>query len=120
MKLLGLSVFLPGWALPWVVVAAVAAFIIGARRLGIALAILLVMDQVAAPLLAPVLAELPWWVLALVTLVVVLLVVHGLIAAVFGAEAAGHFTGTWLVRITDLLIIGPFRAIRYLLRILGG
>jgi hypothetical protein len=116
MKALGLSVFIPEWALPWIAVAAVGSFILGANRMGTSLIALLVLDIVVAPLLAPVLAGIPLWALLLLLVVVALLTVHGVITAVFGHEAAGHFTGTWLVRIGDLLLLGPFRLLGGLVR----
>ena len=120
MRIIELSLFVPGWAIPWLVVLTIAAWIVGAKQFALGLTVLLIMDQVVAPLLEPYLATLPTWVLALVTATVILLVIHGLIVMIFGKEAAAHFTGTWLVRISDLLILGPFRMIRVLLRGLTG
>ena len=120
MRLLELSFFIPAWAIPSLFVLTIAAWIVGAKRFALGLTVLLVVDQIVAPLLEPYIRTLPTWVLALLTAIVLLLVIHGLIATLFGKEAAGTFTGKWLVRISDLLILGPFRVIRILLRGLTG
>ena len=110
------TLFLPEWALPWVAVFGLVAWIVGARALGVAAAILLLAELVFAPLLAPWLATLPDWALLLIGGVMVLLVLHGIIDFLFGKEAAGHVSGTYLVRLFDFLLLGPFRLLGRLLR----
>lgn len=115
-----LFMFLPPWAAPWVVTIAIGAWIVGARRLATVLGVLLVVDALAAPLIEPWLATVPLWALAAGGLVLGLLVVHDLVSLVFGRGVADHFVGQWLLRLADYLILGPFRGIRWLLRLLSG
>jgi len=110
------GIFLPVWMMPWLVVGAIAAWIVGAYRLAVGLSIFVTADLLLVPLLKPYLTTLPAWVLALITILLVLMVIHGLLVVTFGREAAGNFTGTWLVRIGDLLLLGPLRFIGILLR----
>lgn len=110
------TLFLPNWTLPWVVVVGLAAWIMGARALGTAAAILLLSDLVLAPLLAPWLATLPAWTLWLLGALMWLMILRGVIETMFGKSTAGHVTGTYLVRIFDALLLGPFRFVFRLLR----
>jgi hypothetical protein len=117
MKTLSFStLFLPEWALPWVFVLAVAAWILGARPLAIAAALILVFEVVVAPLLAPWLATLPTWALLLIGAVMLLMLLHGAIELLFGSKTAGHVTGVYLVRLLDAFTLGPFRLLGRLLR----
>jgi hypothetical protein len=111
-----LGLFLPDWALPWVAVGAVAAWILGLRGIGVSLAVLFVADTVLAPFLEPWLDTVPPWALVAGLVIVTLLVLQGFVVALFGREAWGHFAGTWLVRLGDLLLLGPFRALGAILR----
>ncbi len=110
------TLFLPTWALPWVVVVGLVAWIMGARALGVAAAILLLSDLVIAPLLAPWLATLPAWILWSLEALMWLMILHRVIETLFGKATAGHVTGTYLVRIFDALLLGPFRFVFRLLR----
>lgn len=110
------TLFLPSWALPWVAVFGLLAWILGARALASAAALVLLADLLLAPLLAPWLQTLPTWVLLLIGGVMVLLVLHSVIDFLFGEDTAGHVTGTYLVRLLDAVLLGPFRLLR---RILG-
>lgn len=107
--------FLPEWALPWVAVLGIAAWIMGARPLALAAAMLLLAELVLAPLLAPWLTTLPVWALLLLGGIMVLMVLHGVVDVLFGKETAGHITGTYLVRLLDALLLGPFRLLGRLL-----
>jgi len=100
------------------VVGAIAAWIAGARRLAGALTLFVAVDVLVLPMIEPWLKAQPLWMLAPMVLLAVLLVINSLLTFLFGPEAAGHFVGAWLVRIGDLLLFGPFRAIRALLRLL--
>lgn len=111
-----LTWFIPEWAYPWLIVGAIGAWIIGANRLAIALTVLVLLDLVLAPLIAPWLEEQPAWVLALLLIIVALMILNGVISLLFGKEAGGHVVGTYVVRILDLLIRGPFRVVRRLFR----
>lgn len=113
-----ISLLFPEWLTPWIVVAAVAAAIMGFNRVAVSLGIYVAIDLFIAPMLEPWLDQLPLWTLALAALLLPLLVLNAIISLVFGKEAGGHFTGTWLVRIFDLLILGPFHIVGYLLRLL--
>ena len=110
------TLFLPDWTLPWVAVVGLAAWIMGARALGTAAAILLLSDLVLAPLLAPWLATLPAWTLWLLGALMWLMILRGVIETMFGKDTAGHVTGTYLVRIFDALLLGPLRFVFHLLR----
>jgi hypothetical protein len=110
------TLFLPEWALPWIVVLAVAAWILGARALaGVAIAVVIA-DVVIAPLLAPWIEALPTWAFVLILVVFALTVINGLLVLLFGREAAGQVTGTYLVRLIDFIFLGPFRLLRFLVR----
>jgi hypothetical protein len=110
------TLFLPEWALPWVAVFGVAAWIVGARALGAVAAMLLLTELVLAPLLAPWLETLPTWGLLIFAAVMVVVVLHQVVDFLFGREVAGHVTGTYLVRLLDALLLGPFRLLARLLR----
>lgn len=112
--------FLPGWALPWVAVAAAAAWIIGARRMGFVLAALVGAELVLPPLVEPWLETLPLWILVLGGLTLLLLVAHDLIAFVFNRKVAAHVTAEWLIRLVDFVMLGPLRLLWRLLRRLSG
>ena len=111
------TLFLPAWALPWIGLIGVLALIVGARGLAGAAGMILVVELIVAPLMAPWLATLPTWVLLIMGAVMVLTVVHGVIDFLFGKEAAGHVSGTYLVRLLDLLLLGPFRLLGRLLHV---
>lgn len=111
---------LPEWLFPWLAVGAAAAWILGARRIALSMALLLTGLVVLPPLLAPVIGQLPGWVLWLLSALMVLLLVQGIISAIFGPVVAGHFTAVWLIRVCDFLLLGPFRLIRFLWRGGGG
>ena len=110
------TLFLPTWALPWVAVVGVLAWIVGARALAVASGLLLAAEFVVAPLLEPCLATLPTWSLMLIGVVMALTVAHGIIDFLFGKETASHVTGTYLVRLLDFLMFGPFRMLGRFLR----
>ena len=101
---------LPEWAQPWVAIGGLIAWVVGARALGMVAAILLL-----APFLAPWLTTLPDWVLWLSGGVMLLLVLHSVIYLLFGKETAGHVSGSYLIRLFDFLLLGPFRLLRRLL-----
>lgn len=110
------TLFLPEWALPWVAVIGVAAWILGARVLGVAAALLLLTELLLAPLLAPWIATLPTWGLLMLAAALVIVVLHQVIDLLFGKETAGHVTGTYVVRLLDVILLGPIRLLARLLR----
>jgi hypothetical protein len=112
------TVFLPDWTLPWIAVLACAAWIVGARGLAASAAGLVLADLYLAPLLAPWLAQVPTWVVLLIGGVFVLSILHGVIGLLFGEETTGHVTGTYLVRLFDWLLLGPFRLLGTMVRLL--
>lgn len=121
MKTLSFStLFLPEWALPWVLVLAITAWILGARPLAIAAAFIFAFEVIVAPLLAPWLATLPTSALVLIGAVMALMVFRGAIELLFGKETAGHATGVYLVRVLDALTLGPLRLLGRLLRGTAG
>jgi hypothetical protein len=113
-----IGLFFPEWLTPWLGVAAIAAAIMGWGRLAASLGAFVAINIFVMPLLEGWLGQLPIWASALAVILLSLLVIHALIALVFGKEAAGQFTGTWLVRISDALILGPFRIVQSLWRLL--
>lgn len=118
MKSLSLTALtIPHWVLPWVVVFGLSAWILGARSLAKASALLLTVSLLAPPLLASWLSTLPVWSMDLLILLMWLMVLNGVVRALFGKSAAGHVTGTYIVRLLDTLLIGPLRVgFRALLR----
>jgi hypothetical protein len=121
MKTLSFStLFLPEWALPWVLVFAIAAWILGARPLAMVAAFIFLFEVIVSPLLAPWLATLPTPALLLIGVVMALMLFHGAIELLFGKKTAGHVTGVYLVRLLDAFTLGPFRLLGRLLRGHGG
>ena len=117
MKTLSFStLFLPEWALPWVLVVAIAAWILGARPLAMVAALILVFEIVIFPLLAPWLEIIPTAVLLLVAPIIALMLFQSAITLFFGKRTAGNVTGVYLVRLLDALMLSPFRLIGRLLR----
>ena len=114
------TLFLPEWALPWVLVFAISAWILGARTLAVAAGLVLLAEWVLAPLLAPWLSTLPAWALVLIGAVMVLMVLQGAIDILFGERVAASVVGTYLVRLLDALMLSPFRLLQWLLRGLLG
>lgn len=113
------TLFLPEWALPWIMVLAVAAWILGARALaGIAMMVVIT-DVVLAPLLTPWIESLPLWAMVLMLIVFGVSILLGGLSMLFGREAIGHLTGTYLVRFFDLILIGPFRLLGWLFRVVA-
>ena len=113
------TLFLPPWALPWVMVLAAAAWITGARALAAAAATVVVADSLIAPLLVPVISSLPGWVFLPLLALLALTIVHRLVTLMFGPETAGNVTATLLLGGMRMLFWWPFRLIGYLIR-LGG
>jgi hypothetical protein len=110
------TLFLPEWALPWVLVLAIAAWILGARALAIGAGLILLFEVLIAPLLAPWLSTVPAWGLVLIGVFMALLILHAAIELLFGDKTAGHVSGVYLVRLFDGLMLGPFRLLARLLR----
>lgn len=120
MRATGLGLLLPEWAMVWCFVIAGAAFILGARRPALLLVAVPLFHWLVWPAVSQVFFDLPFLMQALITVLVPLLAVHGLISLVFGREAAGHFSGNWLVRLGDFLILTPARIIKIIwLRLFG-
>jgi hypothetical protein len=112
-----LFLLMPDWLVVWVAVTAVGAAILGLRRLAMGLAVLPLADWVLLPMVGPVLDSLPIWVSVVVLVVIALLILHALIASVFGREAAGFVVGTYLVRLIDWLFRSPLRLGRMVRRL---
>jgi hypothetical protein len=115
-----IGLFFPEWWTPWIGVAAIGAAIMGWYRLAAPLAAFVAIDIAVVPLLEPWIEQVPVWFLVLLMPIFALLVLYSLIALIFGKGVAdqviGQFIGTWLVRLADLLIAGPFRVLWWLLR----
>lgn len=114
----GLSQSIPNWLLVWIAIAAGVAWIIGAKRAATALTLVPIGKWIIAPLFAPVMRSLPWWVGPLADAVTILLLLQGVITLVFGPAVAAHVIGALLLRALDVLFLGPFRGLRWLLRLL--
>lgn len=110
------TLLLPEWLLPWLLVLAVSAWILGARPVAIFASLILLFEIVVTPMVAPVLASIPAAALLLVAPVLALMVFQGVITLLFGKRTAGSVTGVYLVRMLDLLTLGPFRLLGRLLR----
>jgi hypothetical protein len=113
-----LLLLIPDWLVVWVAVAAIGAAIVGLPRLAMALAVLPLIDWVLFPMAEPLLDALPLWVSLILLVVIALLILHALIASVFGREAAGFVVGIYLVRLIDWLFRTPLRAARMFRRLL--
>ena len=113
---LTLLMFSPDWIAPWVCLGAVVSWILGARRLAGWLAGLGLGSIILIPLLDPLLAMVPLPLLIISLPVLALLLIHQVLAGVFGQGPADHFTGTWLVRVGDFILTAPFRLLRRVLR----
>jgi len=111
------SFFFPEWLTPWIGIAAVAAAIMGMKKIAASLGFFFAIDVFVMPILDPWLGELPIWVLAIALLLFPLLLLNAIISFIFGGEAAGQFTGTWIVRIFDFLLLAPFRLLKILWRL---
>lgn len=118
MRLQGLSVLIPDWLTIWFAVAAVGAFILGFKRAGVALLGLPVIDWIVLPFVEPVIDQLPRWALVVVFIVAGLVLLHGLLTTVFGRDAVGHASGTYLVRLIDFIVLSPFRVVRWVFMLL--
>lgn len=104
--------FLPDWIIEWLAIAAGVSVILRAYRIAGLLAFPVFVRWVAWPTAKPFYDSIPEWQKFLIIALVGLIVLQGLIRLVFGREATGHFTGTMLVRLFDLVFFGPFRSIR--------
>ena len=104
-----LLVFSPDWLTVWFLVAAAGAFILGAKAAGYSLMAWPILDWIVLPIFEPAIDQLPLMWVAVIGAVITLIILQGLLSLVFGKEAAGHVIGTYLVRLLDLLFVGPFR-----------
>jgi hypothetical protein len=118
MMLGALAHAIPDWLTVWIAVAAIAAWLVRAKRAAIALSFVLAGKWLVAPAFAPVMQSLPWWVGPLADATMMLLLMQAAIALVFGPAAAAAVIATLLLRVLDLLFLGPFRALRWLARAL--
>lgn len=118
MRVQGLALFALEWLTVWFAVAAVGAFILGFRRAGAALMGWPIIDWIVLPLVDPIIDQMPAWAVAALVVVVGLVMLQGLLSLLFGPEAVGHVVGTYLVRLIDFLLLGPFRALRWLFSML--
>jgi hypothetical protein len=109
-----MAVFAPEWLTVWFAIAAVGAFILGFRRAGMALMGWPIIDWIVLPAIDPIIDQLPGWAVAALLVVVALLMLQGALSLLFGPEAVGHVIGTYLVRLIDVLLLGPFRGLRWL------
>jgi hypothetical protein len=121
------SMLLPDWIVLYMAIAGGAAFIVGARKLGVSLLLPAGLRWLIFPLLWPIFQHIP---LALVFLAVPIVAIFGgllildrAVCLIYGPRAGGHVTGTYLVRIFDAIARGmmwsvaaPVRRIARLLR----
>jgi hypothetical protein len=117
-----IGMFFPEWLIPWIGVAAVATAILGLKRLAVSFGSFVAFDVFVMPWIKPWFEQLPPWVSIPAIVVFALLVIYALIALVFGegvaSQAIGQVIGTWLVRLLDVMILGPFYLLRWLFRLL--
>ena len=117
MPLTGIGTLLPDWVLGWLMVAAIGGAIIGLpRRVVLGLAVPPAFRWVIMPAIGPWFSVQPLWLQAVAFLAVALLTAQSVLTLVFGKEAAGHFIGTMLVRVFDLVVLGVFRGVASLIR----
>ena len=117
MQLSGIGMLIPDWVLGWLAVAAVGAAIIGLpRRIVFGFAAPPLFRWIILPNIDPWFAAQPFWFRTSAVLIISLLGIQAAITLVFGKQVAGHFVGTMLVRLFDLLLLGPLRGIAALIR----
>jgi hypothetical protein len=116
MRIFGAAMFLPEWFTAWILVAAIAAGILGFRRVAGILALIPMIDWVLVPLAAPFVDALPAWLVVTLLLISVLMLVQGVLTMLFGREASGHVIGTFIVRFIDLFFGAPVAIARILHR----
>ncbi len=114
MRFQGFAILAPEWLTMWFAVAAVGAFILGFNRTGTALLGWPIIDWIVLPIIEPVIDQLPGWVVAVIVAVIALVMLQGILSLLFGRAAVGHVVGTYLVRLIDLVFLGPFRGARWL------
>lgn len=110
------TLYLPEWALPWVAVFAVAAWIVGARALATAAVVVLLAELVLVPLLEPWIATLPLWALFVLLGVLAFTVEYDVIALVSNREIANKIMANQLSWLGKSLFLGPFRLLGFILR----
>src|ERR1039458_8645538 len=113
-----LSHLIPEWTLPWIAVAAAVAFILGRPRAGSSFALTFILQAWLTPILKPWLDQQPLWLQAIWALVIWILLMQTIVSIIFGRRVGDGFATHWVIRVVDLLILGPFRGIAYLLRLL--
>ena len=110
-----IQMLIPDWSLPWLVAAALLAFVFGAYRLSLVLGIIPVLKLVITPILPPLAHSLlPTWALPLALAIVGLLALHGLIGLIFGRETASQFTGSVLISLFAMTARAPVAGARTL------
>ncbi len=120
MPLKSLALITPDWLTIWVAILAIGAFILGFKRAGSALMAWPIIDWILLPILLPVIDQLPPWVALALAGIFSLLILQAFLMLIFPKEAVGHVIGTYLVRLCDFLLLGPFRSIRWLYRLFIG
>ncbi len=113
-----LSHLIPEWTLPWIAVAAAVAFVLGRPRAGSGFALAFILLTWLTPILKPWLEQQPLWLQAVWVLAVWILLMQAIISLIFGRAVGDGFATHWVIRIVDLLVLGPLRGIAYLLRVL--
>jgi hypothetical protein len=106
---------LSGSLMIWCLVGALGAHILGATRIAWLLALPPAWRWLIAPMIQPLLDQLPLWLVAVVSILFVLALLRGGLVLLVGRDAAGHVFGTWIVRLVDALARAaawPIRAIR--------
>ena len=92
------------------------AMIIGRRRFGFTLFVSAMALLVTAALRQHVMSQLPSWLVAPVAIAFALVTAVTLLRFLVNREAYGHVVGTYLVRLIDLIFLGPFRLLAWLFR----
>ncbi len=111
------TLYLPEWAVPWVAVFAVAAWIVGARALATAAVVVLLAEFFLAPLLEPWIVMAPLWLLFLLMGVVALTVEYDVIALIFNRKIADQIVADQLSWLGKSVFLAPFRLLGFLLRL---
>lgn len=107
---------LPEWAMIWLFLAGVAAFILKARRLAAAFEIMPALHWIIFPVLTVLNVPLPLWSGPVVEVLAALLLLQSLLSIVFGKDVAAGVIAGLLLRGIDGLLRGPMRKLQTALR----
>lgn len=110
-----LVLLIPEEALPFILIAAALALLVGARKTAASLVGLALVMIVAPLLVEPLIGGLPDWALVLVIVGVVLMMIYSVVALLIGRKNIQLLVAHWKARVIARLVLGtillPFRLI---------